>query len=166
MRIRKGATVMSQRIFLHGLESSNQSTKAVFFRERYPDMLIPNFQGPFRARMERLEEILAGRSDLVITGSSYGGLMGAVFAMENEERVKRLVLLAPAINLPEFEAYRTRTIDIPVRIFHGRKDPVIPIAQIEPIARKCFRDLEFHPVEDDHFLHRTFKTLDWDRLLA
>jgi hypothetical protein len=27
-------------------------------------------------------------------------------------------------------------------------------------------NLKFNAVEDDHFLHNTFATLDWDRLLS
>ena len=28
------------RVFIHGLESSSRGTKGVFFRDRYPDMII------------------------------------------------------------------------------------------------------------------------------
>jgi len=34
--------------------------------------------------------------------------MASIFAMENEQRMKRLILLAPAINLMEFSPYRER----------------------------------------------------------
>jgi hypothetical protein len=34
------------------------------------------------------------------------------------------------------------------------------------MAPKLFTRLSFNVVDDDHFLHRTFKSLDWDALLA
>ena len=72
---------MNHMIFLHGLESSNMGTKSVFFRERFPDMLLPNFDGSLEKRMKRLYGILRGKSEILFVGSSFGGLMASVFAM-------------------------------------------------------------------------------------
>jgi hypothetical protein len=57
------------RVFIHGLESSSQGTKGVFFRARYPDMIIEDFFGLFPQRMEKLEGLLAGKKDLILVGS-------------------------------------------------------------------------------------------------
>ena len=157
---------MSVRIFIHGLESNNQGTKSVYFRERYPDMIIPHFTGDLKERLEKLGEILSGKSDIRLVGSSFGGLMASLFAMDTPHRVKRMTLLAPAINLKEFAPHEGKSISVPVWIFHGKDDQVIPLAEVEPIARKTFQDLSFQVVEDDHFLHKTFKTIDWESLLG
>ena len=74
------------RVFIHGLESSSQGVKGVFFRERYPDMIIEDFSGPLEERMEKLNRLLSGREDLILVGSSFGGLMAAIYACENEKR--------------------------------------------------------------------------------
>ena len=153
------------KIFLHGLDSSSQGTKAVFFRERYPDMLIPDFSGPLEERMEKLEGILSGTAGLRIVGSSFGGLMAAVFAMQHESRVERMVLLAPAINLLGPSGYPEKPVSVPVWVFHGNQDEVIPLLEVRAAARRIFPRLTFLEVEDDHNLHKTFRTLDWDRLL-
>ena len=71
---------MSVRIFIHGLESSNQGTKSIYFRERYPDMIIPHFTGDLKERLDKLGEILSGKSDIRLVGSSFGGLMASLFA--------------------------------------------------------------------------------------
>ena len=157
---------MINRIFIHGLESSNKGTKAVFFREKYPDMIIPTFTGNLPERMEKLNRILSDKSGIRIVGSSFGGLMASLFSMENGSQVKRMILLAPAINMIGATPQKKRTVMVPVRIYHGRDDTVIPLKEVDVIANKIFSDLSFNVVEDDHFLHKTFKTLDWDTLLA
>lgn len=156
---------MSCRMFIHGLESSNQGTKAVFFREKYPDMIIPHFTGPLHERMEKLKASLLDQTAITLVGSSFGGLMASIFAVENEGRVRGLILLAPAINLMEFTSYRGRKTTVPVWIYHGRQDKVIDIKEVQRVAEDVFTDLRFHAVDDDHFLHNTFKTMPWDRLL-
>ena len=157
---------MSLRIFIHGLDSSNQGTKSVFFREKYPDMVIPYFTGSLDERMKSLRSVLLQKTGIILVGSSFGGLMAAIFAMENEERVERMILLAPAINLVEFADYRSKTLSVPVWIYHGSSDEVIPLNDVEKVAKRVFHHLTFNVVEDDHYLSKTFKTLDWDRLLS
>ena len=155
----------SLRIFIHGLESNNQGTKAVYFRENFPGMLTPNFPGLLDERMAKLHAILSGESDILLVGSSFGGLMASIFAMENEPSVRRLILLAPAINLMEFTPYQDRKIQIPVHIYHGRQDEVIPLEDVQRVASQVFSNLTFHALEDDHYLHKTFEKIEWDTLL-
>lgn len=157
---------MPIKIFIHGLESSNQGTKAVFFESNFPDMIIPNFTGGLQERMEKLDEILSEKSGIRLVGSSFGGLMASIFAMEHESSVDRLILLAPALNLMEFADYQERQISVPVWIYQGKDDEVIPLKTVEGVAKKTFRNLTFHKVNDDHYLHKTFKTIDWDTLLG
>ena len=156
---------MSTKIFIHGLESSNQGTKSIFFREKFPDMILQTYKGDLQERMKKLKGVLAGKSNIRLVGSSFGGLMASLFAMEQEHRVAKIILLAPAINLIQFATNR-KQISTPVRIYHGRGDQVIPLAEVEPVAKEIFLNLSFHIVDDDHYLHKTFKTLDWDSLLA
>jgi len=154
------------RIFIHGLESNNQGTKAVYFRKKFPGMLTPNFPGPLDERMAKLHAILSEKSDILLVGSSFGGLMASIFAVENEPSVRRLILLAPAINLMEFTPYRDRKIQIPVHIYHGRQDEVISLEDVQSVARQVFSNLSFRAVEDDHYLHKTFEKIEWETLLS
>ena len=157
---------MPVRIFIHGLESSNKGTKSVFFKEEFPDMIIPHFTGGLEERMEKLREILSSKSGLNLVGSSFGGLMATLFAMEQPGRVKSMVLLAPAINLVKFAPQETKTISAPVWLYHGKNDRVVPFSEVEPVAKTLFTNLTLNVVDDDHFLHRTFRGIDWDALLA
>ncbi len=156
---------MGVRIFIHGLESGNRGTKAVFFRKKFPDMIIPNFTGDLQKRMEMLEGVLSGKSGIRLVGSSFGGLMASLFVLEHAPRVERMILLAPAINFKEF-ADQGGKISIPVWVYHGTGDKVIPLQEVMAVARERFDDLSFHVVEDDHFLHKTFKTIEWEKLLS
>ena len=157
---------MPLRLFIHGLESNNQGTKAVYFRKNFPGMLTPNFPGPLEERMAKLQAILSGQNDLLLVGSSFGGLMASIFAMDHEARVRRLILLAPAINLMEFTPYREKKLSMPVHLYHGRQDEVIPIEEVRKVARQVFSDLTFHAVDDDHYLHKTFEVIEWGALLS
>jgi len=162
----KAKDLMSFKIFIHGLESSDKGTKSVFFKEKYRDMVVPNFSGGLPERMEKLGDILSGKTGIRLVGSSFGGLMGTIFTMENESKVDKLVLLAPAINLmAEIDQFQKK-ISVPVWIYHGSDDDVIPLNKVEAAAKNMFNNLSFQKVEDDHFLHRTFKTIDWEAHLA
>ncbi len=154
------------RIFIHGLEGSSNGTKAQFFKKRFPDMIIPDFAGPLPERMLKLNEVLSGKTGIQMVGSSFGGLMAYIFALENESRVERLILLAPAINLIHSTDYKARKIDTPTWIFHGIHDLVIPIEEVRAAAENCFKNLHFKTLEDDHLLQSNFHDLDWNMLLS
>jgi pimeloyl-ACP methyl ester carboxylesterase len=154
------------RAFIHGLESSSQGAKGTFFRKRFPDMIIEDYSGSFTQRMARLEELVAGKTELILVGSSYGGLMAAVFACIHEERVKKLILLAPALHLAPYKPLLNKRLHIPIKIFHGLQDEVVPIVAVQAIAEELFVNCKFTAVEDDHSLHNTFASLEWDALLS
>ena len=153
------------RVFIHGLESSSQGTKGEFFRTRYQDMIIEDYIGTFQERMNRLNAILSDKNDLILVGSSYGGLMAAVFANSNEGKMKKLILLAPAIHLDEFKPYSNKKLHIPVILYHGIHDDVVSPEAVRDIAFTAFPNLEYYSVDDDHSLHNTFTLMDWDKLL-
>jgi pimeloyl-ACP methyl ester carboxylesterase len=152
------------RVFIHGLDSSSRGTKGCFFRERYPEMFTEDYSGPLEERMAKLERELSGKRDLILVGSSYGGLMAAIYACRNEACVRRLVLLAPALGHADFSDCR-QPLQIPVTLYHGRFDDVVPPAPIRQIAIRLFANLDHNIVEDDHDLHQIFPKLDWDSLL-
>ena len=156
---------MITRAFIHGLDSSSHGTKGSFFRKRYPEMILEDYSGPLEERMAKLERDLAGKGNLILVGSSYGGLMAALFACGNEIRVRRLILLAPALGHADFNACCRRPLQIPVTLYHGHFDTVVPPGPTRLIAARIFGNLDHHIVEDDHDLHRVFPKLDWDVLL-
>lgn len=129
-------------------------------------MIIEDFTGTFKTRMDKLNNILAGKSNLILVGSSYGGMMACAFSCRMPEKIKKLILLAPALNHMSPESYRGKKLDFPVTIYHGDRDDVVPPGPVHEIARTLFTDLTYHLVADDHSLHSTFAGLDWDSLLS
>ncbi|MDX1775378.1 MAG: YqiA/YcfP family alpha/beta fold hydrolase [Desulfobulbales bacterium] len=154
------------KIFLHGLESSSQGAKATFLRRVFPDITVPDFKGSLAERMASLRTILAGEKNIKIIGSSFGGLMATIFAMENRETVARLVLLAPALNFPEFSSYAIQPVEIPTWLIIGSNDVVTPAERVLPRARKIFTTLHYHEVADDHLLAKTFRNIAWKSILG
>ncbi|HPL64102.1 MAG: alpha/beta fold hydrolase [Syntrophales bacterium] len=153
------------RVFIHGLESSSSGNKAVFFKARYPGMLIEDYRGDLRERMEKLEKLLENRKDLILVGSSFGGLMAAIYACRHPEKVRRLILLAPALDLDDFAPCSSVPIEVPTFLFHGGGDDVVPPEPVREIAARVFRKLVYRRVDDDHPLRATFETYDWDGML-
>jgi len=154
------------RVFIHGLESSGQGVKGAFFKEKYPEMIVEDFTGSFEERMAKLNALLKDKSNLILVGSSYGGLMATAFACRTRKKIKKLVLLAPALNHMLSEVSGRIKLDFPVTIYHGDRDNVVPSGPVYEIARKMFADLTYHLVDDDHSLHQTFFTIAWDELLS
>lgn len=129
-------------------------------------MLTPNFQGELVDRMENLENILTLDNDWILIGSSLGGLMATLYAAKHPLKVKRLILLAPALTLPEFSDSSTEPIQIPTTIIHGTQDEILPLITVQNLAIKVFTNLTYIITKDNHRLHTTADVLDWKTLVA
>jgi len=153
-------------IYLHGLDSNSQTYKAALIRDIYPDLITSDFTGSLEERMQQLYPILGDESNWTVIGSSFGGLMAALFATQHPGQVRKTILLAPALMFPEFaQNLPTKPITVPTILVHGRQDTVVPLGQITPLAEKAFRYLTYHIVDDDHRLHQTADKLDWKSLI-
>lgn len=152
-------------LFIHGLEGTSQGVKASLLRQIFPGMQTPDFSGSLQERLRLLYAILGEEKGWKLIGSSLGGLMAALFACERPEQVEKLILLAPALILPEFAASPPAPVDVPTVIFHGSRDQLIPLAAVRPLAEAVFRKLSFRVVDDDHGLYQTVHAIDWRALL-
>jgi pimeloyl-ACP methyl ester carboxylesterase len=158
-------TLEQNLIFIHGLEGSSQGVKATLLRGLFPHIVIPDFPGNLDERMEKLEQTLGGATNWIILGSSFGGLMAALYTSQHPERIQKLILLAPALIWPDFADNLPDPVDVPTLIYHGRGDTLIPLENVRNLAEKVFSNLEFHVVDDDHGLCKTAHALDWLEIL-
>ncbi len=149
--------------FLHGLDSSGQGNKGRYFAEHFPHIHCPDFHGTLTNRLHQLTDLCQGLSNLILVGSSFGGLMATCYARDLPAKVARLILLAPALNFggfcPPLEKLQTPTL-----LVIGSNDTVTPPAQVIPLAQQTFSNLEIHKEEDDHMLHTTFINMAWHEL--
>jgi pimeloyl-ACP methyl ester carboxylesterase len=151
----------TQIIFIHGLEGSSQGDKARLLRSLVPGMLTPDFRGPLDERMQALLALLGQRGGWTLIGSSLGGLIAALFTCQHPAQVRKLVLLAPALILPEFSAAPPASVDVPTVVYHGTRDRVVPLEPTRRLAEQVFRQLVFHVVDDEHRLFKTMGEVDW-----
>lgn len=126
-------------VFCHGLESTPHGSKFQALRAAGLPVVAPDFQGQdLAARVATLAPVLAAHPDVVIVGSSYGGLTALVGAIRHVEAggvVRGLVLCAPALWWSEPPADAMRLYPpTPTVIVHGRGDDVVPVAGSEAFA--------------------------------
>jgi pimeloyl-ACP methyl ester carboxylesterase len=152
-------------IFIHGLEGSSQGDKATLLRSLFPGMLTPDFRGPLDERMQALLAILGKRRGWTLIGSSLGGLMAALFTCQHPGQVRKLILLAPALILPEFSAAPPAPVNVPTVIYHGTRDSVVPLDPTRRLAEQVFRKLVFHVVDDEHRLFETMQEVEWKKVI-
>jgi pimeloyl-ACP methyl ester carboxylesterase len=153
-------------LFIHGLEGTSQGEKATLLRGIFPDLLTPDFRGVLDERMAQLNALIGDSRGWTMIGSSFGGLMAAMFACQRPDQVEKLVLLAPALIWPDFAANPPAPIDVPTVIYHGSLDAIIPLEAARGVSQQVFHNLEFHAVEDDHGLYKTVHAIDWVSLLG
>lgn len=169
----------SKIIYLHGSDSSSQSGKARQFAEKFVGMKTPDFTGSFDERMNQLYKVVGKEKGWTMIGSSYGGLMAAVFASENPNQVRKLILLAPAILKEKNGIYidpmigeplngnwkHLQTISAPTVIVHGIQDDVVRLEPVRKTAEELFSDVEFIVVDDGHRLQKAFGEINWEEIL-
>ena len=91
--------------------------------------------------------------------------MATLYGLEHEPLIRKIILLAPALNFdPSFSA-NNQMITIPTWLYVGKNDEVTPPFLVAPVAQSLFSDLRYNLVDDDHLLRSTFPFLDWNRLL-
>lgn len=161
-------------IFVHGLESSGTGFKARLLKKYLPTIITPDFilKQPGESnkelllkRMIHLEILLGQKNKWIIIGSSFGGLMGTLYTLNNPDKVIKLILLAPFLTERDVDLKNSKPVNVPVEVFHGKNDDVIPYSIAYTVANKLFTNLKYNIVDDDHFLHPTVLSLNWTELI-
>jgi alpha-beta hydrolase superfamily lysophospholipase len=165
---------MKNIIFIHGLESSGNGFKGSYLKSLFPYILNPNFKkykknmsldSLLKDRMTHLNLILKEENSWILIGSSFGGLMATLYAINSPEKTKRLILLAPFLATPLLEVDINLSINIPTIIFHGKNDKIALYTTSRKRATQIFSHLEFNTTEDHHDLNETITTLNWNNIV-
>lgn len=138
-------------IFLHGKESGPHGSKYRTLASEY-SVHSPDFQGlGIWERLEKVEKITEGMTNVTLVGSSYGGLLAALLYDRHPERFRGYVLLAPAFYEAHQDALDTiEGVPENARVLHGLNDEVVPIRDARSFCEE--KGLPFVEVEDGHRL--------------
>lgn len=191
-------------LYLHGFASGATSTKARWLAARLEplgiELLCPDFNLPDFATLTVTRMIAdvnrwmatLGEGAVALVGSSLGALVAYHAAVQND-RIDRLILLAPALDIApslrrglgdvkvgewrrhgsleifhygyneprrvnytlfedcaEYDPFTT-PLDIPILIFHGRRDEAVSPQMVEEFAASR-PNVELHLLDDDHQL--------------
>jgi alpha-beta hydrolase superfamily lysophospholipase len=162
-------------IFIHGLESTGKGFKGQFLKNQFPEILTPDFE-PYLSsisikvllekRMLQLNTVLNDKKSWIIIGSSFGGLMGALYTLKHPGEVKMLILLAPFFGVNLINPSKFEPINVPVVVFHGKNDLTASLKKSKSISNMLFSNLEYHIVDDDHLLHKIVEKTNWIQLIG
>ena len=136
--------------FIHGLESSPQSTKARILAEQFetltPAMQTDDFEGCVALQQRALQDF---RPD-VIVGSSFGGAVLVALLQRGHWRGPSLLLAQAALRtdlpceLPE---------DVRIWLVHGTRDEIVDPEDSRRLARLGTPEwVQLIEVDDDHVL--------------
>lgn len=147
-----------QLVFLHGLESGPHGSKFQLLQGLgLGEVLAPDCEGvqDVAQRMAMIEADLGETPQLLLVGSSFGGLMALLYAAAHPQQIAGLVLCAPAVHRPELvdlpgSPGGGALPAVPVRVLHGRQDAVVPLAPVQ--AYCAAQGLALTVVDDGHRL--------------
>jgi predicted esterase len=137
-------------VFVHGKEGSPQGVKARMLRDQF-SCEAPNFTGmDLEERLELLEECTRDRTDLLLVGSSMGGLVAAITYSRYPERFKGYVLIAPAFHTEDVQ----QVVNVPehAMVFHGHRDVIVPIEEVEAQCQRLGIPFQAEK-KGDHRMH-------------
>jgi pimeloyl-ACP methyl ester carboxylesterase len=96
---------MAPVLYLHGFASGSQSSKGLFFEQRFaaqgievdlPDLSGGDFEHlTLTSQLEVIDHRVAARAPAVVIGSSLGGYLAALYAARHPGAFRAVVLLAP-----------------------------------------------------------------------
>ena len=74
------------KLYIHGLLGTGEGYKAMLVRQQAPDVIAPDFTGTLDERMAQLDQLLQGEQDVILVGSSLGGLMATLWTCAHPDR--------------------------------------------------------------------------------
>ncbi|MFW9905309.1 MAG: alpha/beta fold hydrolase [Candidatus Thorarchaeota archaeon] len=167
---------MLQIVYLYGFASGPHSNKAQFFKRIFSTATIPfdiydyipdkaSFTNMKLSILTKnlhlyIEDEHPKEEELILFGSSFGALISALYTFIHPDRIKKLILMAPALG---FSAQRiVKLYNIPLIVW--KKKGVIPIFHYRydqeiPLDYSFYEDLVSHPPPDIEKLRIPIPTL-------
>lgn len=152
-------------LFLHGLESNANGTKANYLKKHFPNTTIPSLK-PFWCLpylfWKIIRTIYLIQPDIII-GSSFGGFL-LLFLIQIGVWKKSSILLAPAMSLVFKHRCYIRDNPNYIIIVAGAQDTLVSVDDVKKLA--IHNNVELIIEKDDHTLNKTMIEQDKLRLLV
>jgi alpha-beta hydrolase superfamily lysophospholipase len=142
--------------FIHGLESSPQSTKAKVLAEHFESRTPAMDTGDFDACVEVQRAILEDFRPDVLVGSSFGGAVAVELLQQGAWKGPTLLLAQAALRRGQ-EAWLPDCL--PIWIVHGTRDEIIDIEDSRILAASGSPQwVRLIEVDDDHPLRTSVQS--------
>ncbi len=146
-------------IWAHGLWGNPNGSKVTAIRDSGIKINSPDFNNmELGERVEVLDNLVSNK-DVTLVGSSYGGLACALVAQKYPENVNGMLLLAPALHLPETPNDEPEELvaptNFPITIIHSFTDEIVPISASKDYIKRSGNNLRLIEVEDSHVLENS-----------
>ena len=150
-------------VWAHGLWGSPNGSKVTAIRKSGIKVISPDFnEMELIDRVELLKETIE-IGNVVLAGSSWGGLACALTAMQIPEKLKGLLLLAPALHYPESPNDEPEKLiapdSVPVTIIHSTTDDIVPISASKNYIERSGNNVQLIEVEDNHVLENSIELI-------
>jgi len=153
-------------IFAHGMFGNPDGAKLQALRAAGLDVIAPDGQKQVLwERIATLERLVQeyGSQRPVLGGSSYGGLAAAYVAQAYPDRIRGLLLAAPAFSIAEDPVLEPESLvippHVPTAVLHGRQDVIVPHELSLQLQERSGGHVAVEIVDDDHRLEKSLPRL-------
>ena len=150
-------------VWTHGLWGSPNGSKVTAIRESGIEVISPDFnEMELIDRVELLKETIE-IGNVLLAGSSWGRLACALTAIQIPEKLKGLLLLAPALHYPESPNDEPEKLiapdSVPVTIIHSTTDDIVPISASKNYIERSGNNVQLIEVGDNHVLENSIELI-------
>jgi len=150
-------------IWAHGLWGSPNGSKITAIRDSGIEVISHDFNDmELIDRVELLEKTMEV-GNVVLAGSSWGGLACALAAQRKSDKLKGLLLLAPALHYPEPPNNNPEDLvapkEVPVTIIHSIEDDIVPISASKDYIERSDNNIKLIEVNDNHVLENSIELI-------
>ena len=150
-------------IWAHGLWGSPNGSKITAIRESGIEVVSPDFNNMELDERIRILNELVSKQKVILAGSSYGGLACALVAQQYPKQIKGMLLLAPALHLPESPNDDPEKLiapnDFPITIIHSVTDEIVPVSASKDYIKRSGDNIKLIEVKDNHVLENSIELI-------
>ncbi len=150
-------------VWAHGLWGSPNGSKITAIKNSGIEVVAPDFNEMELIDRITLIEKVIDEGNIVLAGSSWGGLACALVAQRIPDKIKGLLLLAPALHYPEHPNDNPENLiapeNIPVVIIHSTTDDIVPISASRDYLERSKENVKLIEVEDNHVLENSIELI-------